>query len=109
MRAALLIVGSSIAFGLPSSAWSGVFIGIQRNELIAAVIGGSKLASALALILATIHGASLVTMAAIVAGVNFASYVLLYILVKHFSEVTFRFALVQRSMARDHSAIAPAS
>ena len=71
MRAALLIVGSSIAFGLPSSAWSGVFIGIQRNELIAAVIGGSKLASAHALILATIHGASLVTMAAIVAWCEF--------------------------------------
>jgi hypothetical protein len=31
MRGALLIIGSSIAFGLPSCAWSGVFIGIERN------------------------------------------------------------------------------
>ena len=101
MRTALLIVGSSMALGLPSSAWSGVFIGIQRNELIAAVIGGSRLASAVAIIFATIHGASLVTMAVIVASVNFASYALLYVLVRHFSEVTFRFVLVQQSVARD--------
>ena len=101
MRAALLIVGFSIALGLPSSAWSGVFIGIQRNELIAAVIGGSRLISAFALVLASIHGASLVAMAIVVASLNLVSYVLLCVLVRHFSEVTFQFALVQRSVARD--------
>jgi len=101
MRTALLIVGSSIALGLPSSAWSGVFIGIQRNEMIASVVGGSRLISALALVLASINGASIVVMAVIVASVNLASYALLYLLVRHSSEVTFRFVLVQRSVARD--------
>ena len=101
MRSALLIVGSSIALGLPSSAWSGVFIGMQRNELIAAVIGTSKLISALALIAASIHGSSILTMAIIVAGVNMASYASLYFFVRSFSDVQFRYELVRKEIARD--------
>ncbi|RXH58440.1 oligosaccharide flippase family protein [Granulicella sibirica] len=101
MRGALLIVGSSIALGLPSSAWSGVFIGMQRNELIAAVMGSSKLISAIALIVAALHGASIVTMAVIVAMVNLASYGSLYLMVRYFSETRFRLELVQKSMARE--------
>lgn len=101
MRVALLVVGSSIALGLPSSAWSGVFIGLQRNELVAAVVGTSKLGSALALVIAALHGASIIGMAVIVAGINFASYLVLYLLLKRFSKVTFRLDLVQRSVARD--------
>ncbi|HEY1649021.1 MAG TPA: hypothetical protein VGF96_13655 [Terracidiphilus sp.] len=101
MRAALLIVGSSIALGLPSSAWCGVFIGLQRNELVAAVIGTTRLSSALALVLAALHGASIIGMAVIVAGINLASYLSLYLLVNRFSKVTFRLDLVKRSVARD--------
>jgi len=101
MRWALLIVGTSIALGLPSSAWSGVFIGLQRNEFIALVIGGSKLISAIGLVIAAIHGSSLVVMAVVVAIVNLASYFLLYILVRRFSDVTFRRHLVRQSSARE--------
>lgn len=101
MRAALLIVGSSIALGLPSSAWCGVFIGLQRNELVAAVIGTTRLSSALALVLAVLHGSSIIGMAVIVAGINLTSYLSLYLLVKRFSKVTFRLDLVEKSVARD--------
>lgn len=101
MRTALLIVGSSIALGLPSSAWSGVFVGIQRNELSAAVVGSSKLLSASGLVVAALHGSSLVTMAFVVAAVNAASYGTLYLMVKRFSEVRFRLSLVKRSTAKD--------
>ena len=101
MRAALLIVGSSIALGLPSSAWCGVFIGLQRNELVAAVIGTTKLISALALVLAALHGVSIIGMAVIVAGINLGSYLSLYFLVKRFTKVTFRLDLVEKSVARD--------
>jgi O-antigen/teichoic acid export membrane protein len=101
MRWALLIVGTSIALGLPSAAYSGVFIGLQRNEFIAIVTGGSKLVSAVGLAIAAIHGASLVVMAIVVATVNLASYILLYVLVRRLSEVTFLRHLVNQSAAKE--------
>src|ERR1700730_12325868 len=33
MRMGVLIVGASVALGLPASAWNGVFIGLQRYEV----------------------------------------------------------------------------
>jgi len=101
MRWSLLIVGTSIALGLPSAAWSGVFIGLQRNEFIAIVIGGSKLFSALGLIIAVIHGSSLVLMAVIVAAVNLASYFLLYLLVRTIAQTKFQLHLVRKSTAKE--------
>ena len=101
MRWALIIVGSSIALGLPSSAWSGVFIGLQRHELIAVVIGGSKLISAVGLVIAAIHHSSLVLMAVVVASVNLISYLLLYILVRRVSDATFHSHLIRQSAARE--------
>ncbi len=101
MRAAILIVGTSLALGLPSSAWSGIFIGMQRNELIAAVVGGFRLISASVLVLAAIHHASLTLMACLVGSVNLASYLVLYLLSRRFTEVRFRPELVGRSVAKD--------
>jgi O-antigen/teichoic acid export membrane protein len=101
MRCALLIIGTSISLGLPSAAWCGVFIGLEKNELIAIVTGGSKLLSALCLVIAAIHGFSIVVMAVIVAGGNLLSYMLLYFSLRRFSEVTFQPELVRQSTARE--------
>jgi O-antigen/teichoic acid export membrane protein len=101
MRWALLIVGASIALGLPSSAWSGVFIGLQRNEFIAFVNGGSKLISALALVLVVLHGASLVVMAMTVGAVNVAAAFLLYLLARRVSGVAIRPGLISRSIVKE--------
>jgi O-antigen/teichoic acid export membrane protein len=101
MKWALLIVGVSVAGGLPSSAWSGIFIGMQRHELITLATGGAKLLSAISLAVASIRGASLLQMASILASINFVSYLVLYILVKRFTEVSFKAHLVQRAVARE--------
>lgn len=42
-RWTLLIVGVSLGVGLPFSVFSGIFIGLQRNEIPAIIVGGTKL------------------------------------------------------------------
>ncbi len=101
MQWALLIVGTSLALGLPSSAWTGVFIGLQRNELVAGVTVAAKLLSALGLVLAVLHGASLIGMAAVVSAVNLASYLFLFLLGQRFSAAALRFELVTKSAAKE--------
>jgi O-antigen/teichoic acid export membrane protein len=52
-RLALLLVGGSLAFSLPFSVFGGIFIGIQRYDVPAWILGGSKLlGGALAVLLA---------------------------------------------------------
>jgi O-antigen/teichoic acid export membrane protein len=101
MRVALLIVGISIAAGLPSSAWNGVFVGLQRQELSIVATGGAKVAAAVGLSVAAIKGASLLQMATLFASINLASYVVLYRLVRRFSTVSFRLHLVRRAVAHE--------
>ncbi len=46
-RCCLLLVAGSLAVGLPFSVFNGIFIGLQRYELTAAIIGGSRILSAI--------------------------------------------------------------
>ena len=79
-RWALLLVGGSLAAGLPCSLFNGVFVGLQRYELPAVTIGGSRLLSALFLVIVVRRGGSLAQMGSVVAAVNLASYGLQYVL-----------------------------
>src|SRR5258708_5955091 len=79
-RLALLLVASSLAVGLPASVFNGIFIGLQRNEIPAAIIGGSRILSAVTLVFVVRHGGDLIQMGAAVAGVNLASYILQYLM-----------------------------
>jgi O-antigen/teichoic acid export membrane protein len=79
-RVALLLVASSLAVGLPASVFNGIFIGLQRNEIPAAIIGGSRILSAVSLVFVVRHGGDLIQMGAAVAGVNLASYILQYLM-----------------------------
>jgi O-antigen/teichoic acid export membrane protein len=45
-RLSLLFIGGSLAVGLPFSVFNGIFIGLQRYEVPAAIIGGGKLIGA---------------------------------------------------------------
>jgi O-antigen/teichoic acid export membrane protein len=78
-RAALLLVGGSLAIGLPASVFAGTFVGLQRNEVPAAIIGGSRLLSAVLVVIAVRRGGGIAAMAAVVAAVNVGSYVLQYL------------------------------
>jgi O-antigen/teichoic acid export membrane protein len=79
MRWALLILGTSLALGLPASAWSGVFVGLQRNEVPALIIGSSRLISAVGVVVAAFAGKSVVVMATIMAITNVVSYIVQYV------------------------------
>jgi O-antigen/teichoic acid export membrane protein len=79
-RWALVLVGSSLAVGLPCSLFNGIFVGLQRYEIPAAVIGSSRLIGAVFLVLILRHGGGLIQMGASVAAVNLASYGVQYFL-----------------------------
>ena len=77
-RIALLLVSGSLALGLPASVFNGIFVGLQRNEVSALIIGGSRLFSAALLAIAAWQRGSLVAMGIVVAAVNVVSYAVAY-------------------------------
>ena len=102
MRWTLLIVGVSMACGLPASAWNGVFVGLQRYEIPALTIGGAKLLSAVAVALVAIHEKSLKRMAIAMAAVNLISYAVQYCFFRLLaSEIRISWTLICRSTVRE--------
>ena len=102
MRIALMIVGVSVALGLPASAWNGIFVGLQRYEIPAISTGGGKLLSAFGLIVAAIAGRSLVLMACVVAATNLLSYVAQFVMLRRVApDVRFRGNLITTPMVRE--------
>jgi len=102
MRWALLIVGISIAVGLPASAWNGVFVGLQRNEIPAIITGFNKLVSAGLIVWAALAGKSLVWMALAVAAPNLSAYLVQYICIRRVApELMFKASHVRRESASE--------
>ena len=79
VRLALLLVGGSLSVGLPASVFAGTFVGLQRNEIPAAIIGISRLLSAALLILIVRKGGGIASMAVAVAIVNVISYLIQFV------------------------------
>lgn len=79
LRIALVLVAGSLAVGLPCSVFNGIFIGLQRYEVPAAIVTGSRAVSAACLIVVVRQGGGLVEMGAAAATVNLASYLLQYV------------------------------
>lgn len=73
-RTALLLVGGSLALGLPATALSGAFTGVQRNEVIAAISVAGRLLTGICLVAAAWSGAGLRVMALAYAAVNLLAY-----------------------------------
>jgi O-antigen/teichoic acid export membrane protein len=61
-RSALMLVGGSLALGLPFSAFGGVFVGLQRYDIPAWIIGTSKLIGAAFVLLVAYSSHSIVWM-----------------------------------------------
>ena len=81
-RLALLLIGSSLATGLPATVAAGVFSGFQRNEIPAYVIVASRLAIAAALVFLATAGAGLSAMAGAYAAINVAATLIQLALLK---------------------------
>ena len=77
-RVALVVITTSLALGLPASVFNGVFVGLQRSEVPASIIAGSRIVSAVGVVLVARHGGRLVPMAILFAAGNLASYLLQY-------------------------------
>jgi O-antigen/teichoic acid export membrane protein len=75
-RIALLLVGGSLALGLPASVFIGAFIGLQRNEVPVVIIVGSKLLGAILTALVVYMQGSMVLMATVMAFSNLVSYII---------------------------------
>jgi O-antigen/teichoic acid export membrane protein len=102
MRWSLLILGGSVALGLPSSAWNGVFVGLQRYEIPALVVGGAKIVSALAVVAVALRGYSIIGMTAALAAFNLLSYAALFVIVRRVApEIKFQRSLVRWANAKE--------
>jgi len=78
----VLILGLSAALGMPLSAYTGVLIGMQRNEFPAMVIGASRLLGAIAVVVVSQHTHSLAWLAACIALFNLSAGVVQYAIVQ---------------------------
>ena len=67
---ALLFVGSSLAMALPFSVFGGIFIGLQRYDILALILGVSRLFGGVFIVLAAHTSHSIVTMAIALAITN---------------------------------------
>ena len=101
-RISLLLVGGSLAIGLPASAFSGVFIGLQRFEVPAAIIAGGKLLNAVLLIVAVKIGGSMTVMAAFAAAANLTAAIAQYMAFRRLNTgVRMSPPLISKSAARE--------
>lgn len=99
-KVAILLLGSSLAIGLPFSVFNGIFIGIQRYEILAVIAGASKLTTALLILMAAKTSGNLVLMSAAIAGVNVVSYIVQFLVCQKFNrDIKYNYKLVSKDAA----------
>jgi O-antigen/teichoic acid export membrane protein len=96
------ILGISAAIGLPLSAYSGVLIGLQRNEFPAIAIASSRILGAVAVLLVVRHTQSLVWLSCCVAGFNLLAAFAQYAIAKKLLPwLRFKIVSVERAMTTE--------
>jgi O-antigen/teichoic acid export membrane protein len=102
VRIALALVGGSLAVGLPASVFNGIFVGLQRYEIPAAIVAGSRGFSAILLVLIARHGGSIPAMACSMAAVNLVSYILQWLMSRDYApDIRFSPRFVSVSAGRE--------
>jgi len=94
----VLILGVCTAIALPLSAYTGVLIGMQRNEFPAMAIGTARLFGAIAVVLAAHHTHSLAYLALFIGGFNLVGGLAQYVIAKKLLP-TLRFSLASLDRA----------
>lgn len=98
MRSGILILGFAAAINLPLSAYTGVLIGMQRNEFPAITIATSRLLGAVAVILVVHWTHSLAWLALCIGGFNLVAGLLQCAIVKRLLPgLRFSFAFLDRA------------
>lgn len=72
----LFIVGGTLGIGLPFSVYNGIFIGLQRNEIPAVIVGISKLLAVVLVILVAYLSHSLTLMGVAIGVSNLFGYLM---------------------------------
>jgi len=100
MRWAMVMVGGSIAVGLPASAWSGVFVGLQRYEIPALTVGVTRALAAVGVVAVALAGRSMIAMSFVVGTTNLLSCAALYTFLRWIApEIRFQRSRISRSTA----------
>lgn len=100
-RWAVAVLGCSTAILLPFSTYSGILIGLHRNEHVALAVGGSRLIGAVAVLALVRHTDSLIVLAICISVANLLGGILQVLIVKrllpslHFSLAGVRTAMVK--------------
>jgi O-antigen/teichoic acid export membrane protein len=98
----LLILGFAAAINLPLSAYTGVLIGMQRNEFPAIAIATSRFFGTVAVILAVHRTHSLALLAACIGGFNLVAGLIQCVIVKKLlPSLRFSFAFLDRATAAE--------
>ncbi len=102
LRGGVLVLAASAALLLPMSAFTGVLIGLHRNEYPALAIGGTRILGAIA-VLFTVHRThSLVWLAACIGGFNLLGGLLQYAIAKGLlRDMRLHMAHMSSSMAKE--------
>lgn len=102
VRIALALVGGSLAVGLPADVFNGILVGLRRYDILAAIVAGPKVLSAILMVLVARRGGGIPGMALCIASVNLASYVVLWRLYRRFApDIRLSSHLVSREATRE--------
>lgn len=102
MEFGVLILGLSAAINLPLSAYTGVLIGMQRNEYPAIAIGISRLLGAIAVVLVVHRTHSLIGLALCIGGFNLVGGLAQYVISKKLlPTLRLSIAFLDRSMTAE--------
>jgi O-antigen/teichoic acid export membrane protein len=82
-RFAAAVLGASVVLALPLSTFSGVLLGLHRNEYVAGAVGGSRLLGAVGVLSLVRHTHSLIVLAACIAITSVMGGFVQFVMVKH--------------------------
>lgn len=82
LRSGVLVLAATSALLLPMSAFTGVLIGLHRNEYPAMAIGGTRILGALAVLICVRYTQSLFWLAVCIGGCNLIGGLLQYLMVR---------------------------
>jgi O-antigen/teichoic acid export membrane protein len=98
----VIILGLSASIGLPLSAYTGVLIGMQRNEFPAIAIATSRLFGAVGVVLVAQHTHSLAWLALCIGGFNLVAGLVQYAIAKRLLPgLGYHFASLDRAMTAE--------
>lgn len=101
LREGLILLAALSALALPTSAFAGVFVGLNKNEYPAFASGVSRMIGAGLVIYAVHHTHSLIVMAGIIGGMNLVGGISQYILARRIlPDMCVSMQLVTRSCFR---------